>query len=151
MKKKSRPPSSSRTRGGAGEDNRAPINSGRPRKNHSAAAVNLDEDGASKDGPAAGDVPQKHPDSKAKPSGRSEKQQLQCCPLFVQYGRVRARCQMAQLGTWICDIGLCFSQQVDCQRPSVGSATENSLPAVCDTPSRGLRIPSVLPRRIRTP
>eukprot|EP00066_Takifugu_rubripes_P015841 XP_011605107.1 PREDICTED: zinc finger protein 276 isoform X2 [Takifugu rubripes] len=59
MKKKNRPPSSSRTRGGPGEDNGALINRGRPRK-----------DDASKDRPAAGDVPQKHPDSKAKSSGR---------------------------------------------------------------------------------
>lgn len=55
------------------------------------------------------------------------------------------------LGTWICDISLCFSQQVDCQLPSAGSAMENSLLAVCDTPSRGLRIPSVLPVRIQKP
>lgn len=72
MKKKNRPPSSSRTRGGSGEDNRALINRGRPRKNHSVAAVNFDKDDASKDSPAAGDVPQKHPDSKAKSSGKSK-------------------------------------------------------------------------------
>lgn len=69
MKKKHTPPSSSRTRGSAGEDNRALINRGRPRKNHSVAA-NFDKDDASKDSPATVEVTQKHPDSKAKSSGK---------------------------------------------------------------------------------
>lgn len=84
MKKKNRPPRSSRTqtRASVGEDNGTPVNRGRPRKNHSVTTANLDKDNASKDkteGPAAVDVTQKHPDSKAKSSG---KYQLSCCLLL---------------------------------------------------------------------
>lgn len=76
MKKKNRPPRSSRTqtRGSVGEDNGAPVNRGRPRKNHSGTTANLDKDDASKDkteGPAAADVAQKDPDVKAKSSGKN--------------------------------------------------------------------------------
>lgn len=75
MKKRNRPPSSSRTqtKGSVGEDNRTRLNRGRPRKNHCVATANLDKDDASKDkteGPAAADVTQKHPNSKAKSSGQ---------------------------------------------------------------------------------
>lgn len=71
MKKKNRPQRSNRTqtRGSVGEDNGAPVNKGKPRKNHSV----VDKDNASKDkteGPAVVEVTQKHPDSKAKSSGK---------------------------------------------------------------------------------
>lgn len=75
MKKKNRPPRSSRTltRASACEDNGTPVNRGRPRKNHSLATPSLDKVSAPKDkteSPAAADVAQKHPDSKAKSSGK---------------------------------------------------------------------------------
>lgn len=71
MKKKTRPPRSSRTptRGSAGKDNGTPGNRGRPRKNHNVATANFNKESALK-AKAEGDVTQKHPDSKAKSSGK---------------------------------------------------------------------------------
>lgn len=71
MKKKTRPPRSSRTqtRGSTAKDNGTPGTRGRPRKNHSVAVANSNKDGTSK-AKTDGDVAQKHPDSKAKPSGK---------------------------------------------------------------------------------
>lgn len=75
MKRKNRPPRSSRTqtKGSVGKDNGTPVTRGRPRKNHSISTANLDKDRASEDkseGPAAADVTQKQPNSKTKSSGK---------------------------------------------------------------------------------
>lgn len=71
MKKRTRPPRSSRTptRASAGKDNGTPGTRGRPRKNHNVATANFNKDSVSK-AKAEGDVTQKHPDSKAKSSGK---------------------------------------------------------------------------------
>lgn len=82
MKKRTRPAKSSRaqTRARVGEDNRAPVNRGRPRKNHSVATARFEADSSSQDkneGPVAVDVTPKHPDGKAKSSGERGPR---CCP-----------------------------------------------------------------------
>lgn len=163
MKKKSRRPRSSETSRqtsrtqttvGVGTEKRPPGNRGRPRKTVPVTTDSFYHDNTAKDKTAnvdcrvaASDDTQKYPQSKSRSSGACLRTSANELPLVTVSSRERSNivsiCWFWVLTekTLICY----FVQQVDCQLPSVGSATGSSLHAACGTPSTsGLRIPSIL-------